>query len=192
MHKHTHGFREEPEQTIDDIRWDLPYQTKADTDVHLVNNSNKSLPCYDNYAIDFNSEPQIARDHSSKRRQLDQDDSSRQTDTINQSELTTINNSNKKKLLPAGVRFVQGLVTIGAFSAHSIFDGLAIGLQSTSTQIYTMLFAMSMHKLVVAFAVGLELFDQTSSVYMTTILMSLFSIMSPIGEFLLYSFYLMI
>lgn len=84
-------------------------------------------------------------------------------------------------MLPASVRFIQGLVTIGAFSAHSIFDGLAIGLQSTENQIYTMLFAISMHKLVVAFAVGLELFDQTSSLWMTTVHMSIFSVMSPIG-----------
>lgn len=68
-----------------------------------------------------------------------------------------------------------------AFSAHSIFDGLTIGVQNMSSKIYTMLFAISIHKLVVAFAVGLELFDQTSSVTMTTIHMCIFSVMSPIG-----------
>jgi zinc transporter ZupT len=55
---------------------------------------------------------------------------------------------------PASVRFIQGLVIIIAFSAHSIFDGVAIGLQEESTRIWTMFFAICSHKLVVALAVG--------------------------------------
>lgn len=76
---------------------------------------------------------------------------------------------------------MRGLVIVIAFSAHLVFDGLAIGLQSTANKIYSMLFSISMHKFVVAIAVALEIFDQTSSVYMTLVHMSLFSLMSPIG-----------
>lgn len=179
VHNHKHGFDHHQHNTesIDEIRWDLPYQSsKTDSDTHLVNNpTNKQLPCYDNYAIDFNSEPALAREQANKRKHSDQESPSGRN--LNQKRPA----SKESKLLPVGVRFVQGLVTIMAFSAHSIFDGLAIGVQNTSSKIYTMLFAISMHKLVVAFAVGLELFDQTSSVTMTAIHMSLFSIMSPIG-----------
>lgn len=179
VHNHKHGFdHQHNTESIDEIRWDLPYQsTKTDSDTHLVNNAtNKQLPCYDNYAIDFNSEPALAREQAAKRKHSDQDGQSigRNLNQIRPA-------SKENKLLPVPVRFAQGLVTIMAFSAHSIFDGLAIGVQGTSSKIYTMLFAISMHKLVVAFAVGLELFDQTSSVTMTAIHMSIFSIMSPIG-----------
>ena len=139
-----------------------------------MNNSiNKQLPCYDNYAIDFNSEPALAREQTDKLEHSDRDSPIE----INLNQPT----SKENKLLPVGVRFVKGLVTIMAFSAHSIFDGLTIGVQNMSSKIYTMLFAISIHKLVVAFAVGLELFDQTSSVTMTTIHMCIFSVMSPIG-----------
>lgn len=117
----------------------------------------------------------MAKEQANKKKSLDQDS------TIEHHTIQTKHLSRESKLLPASVRFVQGLVTIMAFSAHSIFDGLAIGLRNSPNQVYTMLFAISMHKLVVAFAVGLELFDQTSSVLMTAIHMSLFSIMSPIG-----------
>lgn len=184
VHNHKHNLSEKnityATESIDDIRWDLPYQSsKTETDSNLVNSANK-LPCYDNYAVDFNSEPQLATDQSSKRKNSTQNSSMNGryvASQPNQMKLTP----KKPELLPASVRFMQGFVTIIAFSAHSVFDGLAIGLQSTTNQIYTMLFAISMHKLVVAFAVGLEIFGQTSSVYMTAFHMSLFSIMSPIG-----------
>ena len=53
------------------------------------------------------------------------------------------------------VRFMQGLVVIIAFSAHSVFDGVAIGLQESEPRLWTMFFAICSHKLVVALAVGL-------------------------------------
>lgn len=83
--------------------------------------------------------------------------------------------------VPFSVRFIRGFVTILAFSAHSIFDGVAIGLQETRSQIWTIFFAISIHKLVVAFAIGLELFDQVKSLALTTFHMALFSLTSPVG-----------
>lgn len=190
IHSHTHGVDDQDaaykSESIDDIRWDVPYQSsKTDSDTHLVNNpTNKPLPCYDNYAIDFNSEPQLAKEQASKKKTSDPSSSKVQDIATNQ----VRKSSKKSELLPASVRFMQGMVTIIAFSAHSVFDGLAIGLQTSANQIYTMLFAISMHKLVVAFAVGLEIFGQTSSVSMTAFHMSLFSIMSPIGIWLVIIF----
>lgn len=73
----------------------------------------------------------------------------------------TSTNSSKSKagnhLQPKSVRFLQGLVVIIAFSAHSVFDGVAIGLQEESSRIWTMFFAICSHKLVVALAVGMLL-----------------------------------
>lgn len=49
---------------------------------------------------------------------------------------------------------MQGLVVIIAFSAHSIFDGVAIGIQEETSRLWTIFFAICSHKLVVALAVG--------------------------------------
>ena len=79
------------------------------------------------------------------------------------------------------IMFCRGLVTIFAFSVHSIFDGLAIGLQNKVTDLWSMFFAISVHKLVIAFVVSVQLFDQSKSLLLVSIHMTLFSIMSPIG-----------
>src|SRR5262249_55446643 len=79
------------------------------------------------------------------------------------------------------VLFVRGLLIIMAFSVHSIFDGLAIGLQPTETDLWRLFFAISVHKLVIAFVISLQLFDQSNKIFMVAIHMALFAIMSPIG-----------
>ncbi|XP_053207960.1 zinc transporter ZIP1-like [Panonychus citri] len=81
-------------------------------------------------------------------------------------------------------RFLRGLIIVVAFLAHSIFDGIAIGLQSTATSVWTMFFAICLHKLVVVFAIGFELFEKTRSLILTSIHMTIFAAMSPLGIFL--------
>ena len=79
------------------------------------------------------------------------------------------------------ILFCRGLVTIFAFSVHSVFDGLAIGLQNKVTDLWSMFFAISVHKLVIAFVVSVQLFDQSKRLLLVAIQMALFSVMSPIG-----------
>ncbi|XP_015792382.1 zinc transporter ZIP3-like [Tetranychus urticae] len=79
------------------------------------------------------------------------------------------------------VRFLRGLIIVAAFLAHSIFDGIAIGLQTTAHSIWTLFFAICLHKLVVVFAIGFELFEKTGSLFLTTIHITIFSSMSPLG-----------
>ena len=88
---------------------------------------------------------------------------------------------NYSNVEPVFVSLIKGLVIIIAFSVHSIFDGLAIGLQSTGSRIWTMLFAISTHKLVIAFVISVELYQQSKRISIVIINMALFSIMSPIG-----------
>ncbi|XP_053211474.1 uncharacterized protein LOC128395100 [Panonychus citri] len=102
-------------------------------------------------------------------------------DMLNKTNSSSASTTSSLNRQPLSVRFLRGFVTIVAFSAHSVFDGVAIGLQSTTSQLWTIFFAISMHKLVVAFAIGLELYEQTASLALTWIHMILFSIMSPIG-----------
>lgn len=70
---------------------------------------------------------------------------------------------------------------IFALSFHSIFDGVAIGLQETSAHLLQLLFAISMHKLLIAFVVGLQIYSETKSLRKVIIYMLPFSLMSPIG-----------
>ena len=102
-----------------------------------------------------------------------------ETDSFNQKYISP--NENCSHVEPVFVSFMKGLVIIIAFSVHSIFDGLAIGLQSTASGIWTMLFAISTHKLVIAFVVSIELYEQSKRISIVIINMALFSIMSPIG-----------
>ncbi|XP_054159840.1 zinc transporter ZIP3-like [Oppia nitens] len=82
---------------------------------------------------------------------------------------------------PSIVLFIRGLVIILSFSVHSIFDGLAIGLQTSSSELWFMFFAISVHKLVIAFVVSLQLFEQSHRLFLVAIHMAIFAIMSPIG-----------
>lgn len=82
---------------------------------------------------------------------------------------------------PLVIRVFRGLVIIGAFSIHSVFDGLAIGLQMTPSEIWALLFAVSMHKLVIAFVVSMELYEKCVNVIVVFCHMVLFSLMSPVG-----------
>ena len=79
-------------------------------------------------------------------------------------------------------KFIRGLLIVSAFGAHSIFDGVAIGSQESSEKVWTILFAISCHKLIIAAVVGLELFAATLESHLWTLVhLLLFSLMSPLG-----------
>ena len=62
-----------------------------------------------------------------------------------------------------------------------LFDGLSIGLQLTTSDIWSVFLAITTHKLVIAFVVSLELYSQCKRLTIVVIHMVLFSILSPIG-----------
>ncbi|XP_050408708.2 zinc transporter ZIP1 [Patella vulgata] len=77
---------------------------------------------------------------------------------------------------------VRAVLLLVALSFHTIFDGLAIGLQDMDTDVWQVLAAISIHKALVAFCLGLQLFQAYTRRFRTAaILVALFSIMSPIG-----------
>ncbi|KAK6190828.1 hypothetical protein SNE40_002607 [Patella caerulea] len=77
---------------------------------------------------------------------------------------------------------VRAVLLLIALSFHTIFDGLAIGLQDLDTDVWQVLAAISIHKALVAFCLGLQLFQAYMQRFRTAvILIALFSIMSPIG-----------
>jgi zinc transporter 1/2/3 len=78
-------------------------------------------------------------------------------------------------------RFLHGLVIIIAFSIHSLFDGISIGIKTTSSEIWTMFIAISSHKLLIAFIISVELYEKCANIILVVFHMTLFSMMSPIG-----------
>ena len=79
------------------------------------------------------------------------------------------------------MRFIRGLIIISAFSIHSIFDGISIGVKTEPLEIWTMFIAIASHKLMIALIISVELYDKCSNFLLVVFHMILFSIMSPIG-----------
>ncbi|XP_067664329.1 zinc transporter ZIP1-like [Haliotis asinina] len=69
-----------------------------------------------------------------------------------------------------------------ALSFHTIFDGLAVGLQQDSTEVWEVFVAISIHKSLVAFCLGLQLFKAFMQNFKKPFAcLCFFSLMSPIG-----------
>ncbi|XP_067671729.1 zinc transporter ZIP3-like [Haliotis asinina] len=69
-----------------------------------------------------------------------------------------------------------------ALSFHTIFDGLAVGLQQESTEVWEVFVGISIHKSLVAFCLGLQLFRAYMQNFKKPFAcLCFFSLMSPIG-----------
>jgi len=76
---------------------------------------------------------------------------------------------------------LRSFMLLLALSFHSVFEGIAIGLQDTSGQLVTIFTAVMFHKAVMAFSLGLNIAQSdlsTQTIFMSNIM---FSIASPIG-----------
>jgi len=77
---------------------------------------------------------------------------------------------------------IRDMLTIIALSFHSVFEGMAIGLEGSTTKVWILYAAITVHKSVIAFCVGLELFTKPqNSKKMNLFYMGTFAMMSPIG-----------
>jgi solute carrier family 39 (zinc transporter), member 1/2/3 len=82
---------------------------------------------------------------------------------------------------PSSHSVIRSLILLVALSLHSLFEGLAVGLQETTDETVRLFFALLLHKCIVAFSVGLNM--TMSKLSMRAIIASnvLFSIASPLG-----------
>lgn len=78
----------------------------------------------------------------------------------------------------SNLRSVLLMVTL---SLHSLFEGLAIGLQTDIPSFVQVLVAVLLHKVVIAFSMGLNLLQSELALITVIILDFLFSVTSPIG-----------
>ena len=83
----------------------------------------------------------------------------------------------------SGHNGVRAIVILLALSFHTIFDGLAVGLQDEERDVWTTTIAITIHKTIVSVSLGMELSAGVKgrSSLRAILLLFLFAIMAPVG-----------
>uniref|UniRef100_A0A1A8PV74 Solute carrier family 39 (Zinc transporter), member 1 n=1 Tax=Nothobranchius pienaari TaxID=704102 RepID=A0A1A8PV74_9TELE len=68
-----------------------------------------------------------------------------------------------------------------SLSLHSVFEGLAIGLQSTDSKVLEICIAILVHKSIIVFSLSLKLVQSAVPPFWVAAYLVIFSMMSPIG-----------
>jgi len=76
---------------------------------------------------------------------------------------------------------LRSILLLIALSFHSVFEGLAIGLQTDSREMLAIFMAVMMHKAVMAFSLGLNIAQSNLSVRAFVFSSITFSLASPLG-----------
>ncbi|XP_031826805.1 zinc transporter ZIP3 isoform X3 [Nomia melanderi] len=76
---------------------------------------------------------------------------------------------------------LRGLLIVLGLSVHELFEGLAIGLESSATYVWYMFGAVAAHKFVIAFCIGVELIASKTRQYLSIIYVCTFAVVSPLG-----------
>ncbi|XP_011860607.1 PREDICTED: zinc transporter ZIP3-like isoform X2 [Vollenhovia emeryi] len=76
---------------------------------------------------------------------------------------------------------LRGLLIVLGLSVHELFEGLAIGLESSAGHVWYMFLAVASHKFVIAFCIGVELIASRTRTYLSVIYTCTFAVVSPIG-----------
>jgi len=82
---------------------------------------------------------------------------------------------------PDDLASLRSLILLLAISIHTIFEGLAIGLQHTTTALWTLFLAIIIHKTIIAFSLGLQFAENLKQKSKAILFMAIFAILSPIG-----------
>ena len=90
---------------------------------------------------------------------------------------------NKKELATGYNRKIvlRDFFTVLALSFHAVFEGMAIGLEDNSTDIWVLFAAVATHKYVISFCVGLELYNADTPKRLYFAYMLVYALMSAIG-----------
>lgn len=75
----------------------------------------------------------------------------------------------------------RGLLAVLALSFHAIFEGLAVGLETSVANVWYLFAAIATHKLVIAFCVGVELMNSGTRKCLLVLYVATFAIVSPLG-----------
>lgn len=82
---------------------------------------------------------------------------------------------------PEDLASFRSFVLLLAISIHTVFEGLAIGLQDSANGVWTLFTAIIIHKTIIAFSLGLQFAETLKRKSKAILFMSIFSVLSPIG-----------
>lgn len=83
--------------------------------------------------------------------------------------------------LHGDVHILRSLVFLIALSTHTVFEGLALGLQSNADHALALLGAVLIHKAIISFTVGVRFADSYRSVRLAAISLVILAAMAPLG-----------
>lgn len=76
---------------------------------------------------------------------------------------------------------LRGLMIVLALSVHELFEGMALGLERHTDHVWLLFSAISAHKLVLAFCVGIELMVARTRLWLAISYVAVFAVVSPLG-----------
>jgi zinc transporter 1/2/3 len=82
---------------------------------------------------------------------------------------------------PSSHSMIRSIILLLALSLHSLFEGLAVGLQSTKEEVIKIFIALAIHKSILAFSLGLNLVQSKFTARAIIKSNLFFSVTSPTG-----------
>ncbi|KAG8238566.1 hypothetical protein J437_LFUL017108, partial [Ladona fulva] len=76
---------------------------------------------------------------------------------------------------------LKGLLAVLALSFHAVFEGLAVGLESSASSVWVLCGAIAAHKFVIAFCVGVELVSSRTRPALLVAYVATFAMVTPLG-----------
>merc|ERR1712106_938804 len=70
---------------------------------------------------------------------------------------------------------------MGALSFHAIFEGMAVGLEGNSKDVWALFTAIAVHKLVITFCLSLEMLQSGPTMLVFFSYLVTFSLVNPFG-----------
>jgi solute carrier family 39 (zinc transporter), member 1/2/3 len=79
------------------------------------------------------------------------------------------------------VSSIRGLLIVLALSVHELFEGLAVGLEGTTSNVWYLFASVAAHKVVIAFCIGVELLVHKTRRWLVILYIFIYAIVSPLG-----------
>ncbi len=76
---------------------------------------------------------------------------------------------------------VRSFLLLVAMSCHKLFEGLAVGLQDSSTAVWNLFLAIIIHECIIAFSLGIQFAENMQHVRRAVLFTVIFALMSPFG-----------
>ena len=82
---------------------------------------------------------------------------------------------------PQQLASLRSFLLLLALSLHTVFEGLAIGLQPSNQAVWNLFIAIVVHKTIIAFSMGIQFAENLKTYTNAVIFIVLFAFMSPLG-----------